>query len=55
MDGAETELVFSSADGDVVRRRPAEVYAEAAAAAAASAGGAEAAMRAGRASAARDV
>jgi len=55
MDGAETELVFSSADGDVVRRRPADVYAEAAAAAAASAGGAEAAMRAGRTSAARDV
>lgn len=49
IDGAE-----SSRDGDIVRRKPAEVYAEAAAAAGAAAGAAEAAMRAGHAMAAGD-
>ena len=52
IDGAETDIIFSSRDGNIVHRRPAEVYAEAAAAAEAAAGIAETAMRAGHTTAA---
>ena len=54
IDGAESDIIFSSRDGDIVRRKPADVYAEAAAATGAAAGAAEAAMRTGHATAAGD-